>query len=106
MTPRAGAGRLTRVLTRAFALAAAVAAGALLDAAPAGSFFPVAVWYSGGTARAPMLSPIGPGSEAAWRDGPGGHQVARLQHRPHVGRVERGRSRGRASTASASSTSC
>ena len=30
-------------------------------------FFPVAVWYSGGTARAPMLSPIGPGSEAAWR---------------------------------------
>ena len=67
MTPRAGAGRLTRVLTRAFALAAAVAAGALLDAAPAGSFFPVAVWYSGGTARAPMISPIAPGSEAAWR---------------------------------------
>ncbi len=30
-------------------------------------FFPVAVWYSGGTARAPMLSPIGPDSERQWR---------------------------------------
>ena len=46
---------------------AAVLAGVLLHAAPPDAFFPVAVWYSGGTARAPMLSPIGPGSEAAWR---------------------------------------
>ncbi|HXF96577.1 MAG TPA: beta-galactosidase [Gemmatimonadales bacterium] len=30
-------------------------------------FFPFAVWYSGGTARAPMLSDIGPGSREAWR---------------------------------------
>lgn len=30
-------------------------------------FFPVAVWYSGGKARAPMLSDIGPGSEREWR---------------------------------------
>jgi beta-galactosidase len=30
-------------------------------------FFPMAVWYSGGKARAPMLSPIGPESEAEWR---------------------------------------
>ncbi len=30
-------------------------------------FFPIAVWYSGGKARAPMLSPIGPQSEAEWR---------------------------------------
>jgi beta-galactosidase len=45
----------------------AVVAGVLLEAAPPAPFFPVAVWYSGGAARAPMLSPIGPGSEAAWR---------------------------------------
>jgi beta-galactosidase len=55
------------MLTRAVALAAAVVAGVLLDAAPAGPFFPMAVWYSGGTARAPMLSPIGPDSARAWR---------------------------------------
>ncbi len=46
--------------------AAAVLAGALLNAAP-GPFFPVAVWYGGGTARAPMVSPLQPGAEAAWR---------------------------------------
>jgi len=48
------------------AAAAAVLAGALLNAAP-GPFFPVAVWYGGGTARAPMVPPMGPGAEAAWR---------------------------------------
>jgi beta-galactosidase len=46
--------------------AAAVLAGVLLNAAP-GPFFPVAVWYGGGTARAPMVPPMGPGAEAAWR---------------------------------------
>ena len=30
-------------------------------------FFPVSVWYSGGKARAPMLSEITPNSEAEWR---------------------------------------
>ncbi|MBE3088166.1 MAG: beta-galactosidase, partial [Chloroflexi bacterium] len=40
--------------------------GAFGGAAPA-PFFPMAVWYSGGTARAPMLSPIDTGSERAWR---------------------------------------
>jgi beta-galactosidase len=30
-------------------------------------FFPVSVWYSGGTARAPMLSEITEDSEAQWR---------------------------------------
>ena len=30
-------------------------------------FFPVAVWYNGGKARAPMLSPITPESEREWR---------------------------------------
>jgi beta-galactosidase len=55
--------------TRLFVLAAC--ALALLAVAPAAQvpppFFPVAVWYSGGKARAPMLSPIGPTSEAEWR---------------------------------------
>ncbi len=37
-----------------------------LAQAPA-PFVPMAVWYSGGKARAPMLSPIGPESEAEWR---------------------------------------
>ncbi len=46
--------------------AAAILAGAWLAAAPA-PFFPVAVWYGGGTARAPMLEAVGPGSEGAWR---------------------------------------
>jgi beta-galactosidase len=46
---------------------AAVSAGALLQTARPGPFFPMAVWYSGGTARAPMVPPIGPASEGAWR---------------------------------------
>jgi beta-galactosidase len=50
-------------------LAAVVAACACLAAAPPPSpFFPMAVWYSGGKARAPMLSTIGPGSEREWRE--------------------------------------
>lgn len=31
-----------------------------------GSFFPVAVWYGGGKARAPMLEPMSPDSAARW----------------------------------------
>jgi beta-galactosidase len=41
-----------------------------VEAAPAtadGDFFPVSVWYSGGTARAPMLSEITEESETQWR---------------------------------------
>jgi hypothetical protein len=30
-------------------------------------FFPVAVWYSGGKARAPMLEPVTAASADAWR---------------------------------------
>lgn len=49
--------------------------GAALAAAPARQaqhprhpdFFPFAVWYSGGTARAPMLSPLTPASREEWR---------------------------------------
>lgn len=61
--------RRTILTIVAAALAAALAAGSeptIRAAAPA-PFFPVAVWYSGGTARAPMLSTIEAGSEAAWR---------------------------------------
>jgi beta-galactosidase len=47
-------------------LLGAVLGGAWLLAASA-PFFPMAVWYGGGTARAPMLSPLEPGSERAWR---------------------------------------
>jgi beta-galactosidase len=32
-----------------------------------GGFFPVAVWYSGGKARAPMLEPVSAASADAWR---------------------------------------
>ena len=31
-------------------------------------FFPIAVWYSGGKARAPMLEPITPDSARQWKD--------------------------------------
>ena len=54
-------------LLLAFALAAALV-GAPSAAPPDSGFFPVAVWYSGGTARAPMLSPIDASSPQRWRD--------------------------------------
>jgi len=53
-------------MTRHLACAAAFAA--LMLAPGRSAFFPVAVWYGGGKARAPMVSPIGPGSEREWRD--------------------------------------
>jgi len=53
-------------MTRHLACAVALALLVLAPARPA--FFPVAVWYGGGQARAPMVSPIGPGSEREWRD--------------------------------------
>ncbi|HSK08458.1 MAG TPA: beta-galactosidase [Vicinamibacterales bacterium] len=48
---------------------ACLAAVLALGAAPQepAPFFPVAVWYSGGKARAPMIAPIEAGSEQAWR---------------------------------------
>ena len=49
--------------------AAAIAAtGASPAAAPAGGggFFPIAVWYGGGKARAPMLEPVDGTSAARW----------------------------------------
>ncbi len=33
-----------------------------------GPFFPVAVWYSGGKARAPMIAPLTADAEREWRD--------------------------------------
>jgi beta-galactosidase len=37
-------------------------------AQPPADFFPVSVWYGGGKARAPMLEPVTPESERAWRE--------------------------------------
>ena len=36
------------------------------DTSPSNSFFPVAVWYSGGKARAPMLGPVDANSAQQW----------------------------------------
>ena len=54
---------MKRILTLAFVFVLASAA-----AAQQPKFFPVSVWYSGGKARAPMLSEITPQSEQQWRD--------------------------------------
>jgi beta-galactosidase len=48
-------------------LLVAIVGGAWLTAAAPAPFFPVAVWYGGGTARAPMVQPVEPGSDRAWR---------------------------------------
>ncbi len=71
-----GRGAGCDVRLRAGRIAAAFAIAAVLgQATPAGSanagtapaaFFPLAVWYGGGTARAPMMSRIDAGSSAAW----------------------------------------
>lgn len=60
-------------MTWRHAFAGVAALALVLGAAPAAApppsneFFPVAVWYSGGTARAPMLSPVDASSETQWR---------------------------------------
>jgi beta-galactosidase len=50
-------------------MAAAALALCLVGLAPAPetTLFPVAVWYSGGKARAPIVAPLGPQSEREWR---------------------------------------
>ncbi|HTW48576.1 MAG TPA: beta-galactosidase [Acidobacteriaceae bacterium] len=67
---RLHAGQIAAALAMAVLLghatpADSVAAGANSAVAPA-AFFPVAVWYGGGTARAPMMSRIDAASPAAW----------------------------------------
>jgi len=66
---------MRRALTRAAALAIVVA-GLVLLATPRAEtastpahrgFFPVSVWYAGGTARAPMLEKVTPEKVAVWR---------------------------------------
>jgi len=42
-------------------------ASALADAAPPADFFPMAVWYGGGKARAPMLEPDPASKKETWR---------------------------------------
>ena len=44
----------------------AAAGGQRTTPAPSASFFPVAVWYGGGKARAPMLEPLDGTSAARW----------------------------------------
>jgi hypothetical protein len=39
------------------------------SSSPQAGFFPVAVWYNGGKARAPMLEPVTTASADAWRPG-------------------------------------
>ena len=48
-------------------LAALLTLGAMPPPGPE-SFFPVAVWYSGGKVRAPMIAPLDADSERAWRE--------------------------------------
>jgi len=43
-----------------------LALGAAAEAPPPDNFFPAAVWYGGGKARAPMMSPLHSGSAAEW----------------------------------------
>lgn len=62
---------MTRLRNRVAAAALGVTLLALAPAAPPDEpppFYPVAVWYSGGKARAPMLSTIDAGSEREWRE--------------------------------------
>ncbi|HET8713488.1 MAG TPA: beta-galactosidase, partial [Gemmatimonadales bacterium] len=53
------------VLLTALSLASATVSQAPQRARP--DFFPISVWYSGGKARAPMLSELTPSSRAEWR---------------------------------------
>lgn len=55
----------------AFAALAMLSYGTRADPAAAGSFFPVAAWHGGGTARAPMMSHLDASSPAAWITGDG-----------------------------------
>jgi len=53
-------------LSRALIAAALAVAGAAAQGTPDESFFPAAVWYGGGKARAPMMSLLDADSPAAW----------------------------------------
>jgi|GEM_PF-6465985 hypothetical protein len=48
-------------------------------------FFPFSVWYSGGKARAPMLSEITANSGEEWRSDLQQIKGPRVQYRPYVG---------------------
>lgn len=64
---------MERKIRAGLALALAAATVGALTAAPAQTgdktrgFFPVSVWYAGGTARAPMLEAVTPRSPGVWR---------------------------------------
>lgn len=55
-------------------LITAIAAAGSPGAAAQNAFFPVAVWYNGGKARAPMLSPLTPASGREW-----GHDLDQIK---------------------------
>jgi len=57
--------KLFRIGVTFFLICAAVSAQP--DTPSQGAFFPVAVWYSGGKARAPMLEEISADSERVWK---------------------------------------
>jgi beta-galactosidase GanA len=63
-------GGILRTSILVAVLSVAVFAPARARSTPAGKtggFFPVSVWYAGGTARAPMLETVTPRSREAWR---------------------------------------
>ncbi len=64
-TRRGGFGILSAVLTL-WLVRAALSPGAPQAASPPQPFFPVAVWYGGGKARAPMLEPVNASSAERW----------------------------------------
>ncbi len=69
---------MTKAVHRVILLLAllALSVTAACASAPSASpgFYPVAVWYSGGKARAPMLSPLNPSSAARW-----GHDLDQIK---------------------------
>ncbi len=70
---------MNRLQSVCFCVLAAIVAGCVTasaqQAAPVRpSFFPVAVWYSGGKARAPMLEPVDSASAARW-----GHDLDQIK---------------------------
>jgi beta-galactosidase len=65
-TLRARAGRVAGALAALAMLSFATPADPAAAGSAAAAFFPVAVWYGGGTARAPMMSRLDASSPAAW----------------------------------------
>jgi beta-galactosidase len=63
---RISAGCLAALAAGAMLFAGSAVSKAAADSDTSSSFFPMAVWYSGGNARAPMLAPVRPDSAQRW----------------------------------------